>query len=105
MSSQKKKPVDYWNTPEGILLRLTMFSGVIEIGAYNNAFQVAAPIYNVQYLKMVGLDPVCDYCKAYYGRVYRLGMFLPEFPAHPNCTHTWDVWFPWEETSFWGLLQ
>jgi hypothetical protein len=99
--------IDFWGSGEGIGMRLGMLSGSINTGSYNNALQVLAPAYGVQYFKMSGPQPKCEYCLKYYGRIYRQGMFMPEFPAHPNCDHTWDAWFPWEKESefaeFWNL--
>ncbi len=98
--------IDFWGSGEGIGMRLGMLSGSINTGSYNNTLQVAAPVYGVQYFKMAGPQPKCEYCSKYYGRIYRQGMFIPDFPAHPNCFHEWDVWFPWEKESefaaFWN---
>jgi hypothetical protein len=60
-------------------------------GPYNNALQVAAPIYGVQYFKMEGPQLKCEYCIRYYGYIYLEGMFMPEFPAHPFCPHVGGV--------------
>jgi hypothetical protein len=96
---QLSDSVGFWGSGEGITMRLEMLGGTINTGSYNNALQVTAPVYGVQYFKMAGLQPKCEYCIKYYGRIYRQGMFMPEFPAHPNCSHTWDVWFPNEKES------
>ena len=99
--------VGFWGSREGIGMRLGMLSGSINTGSYNNALQVLAPAYGVQYFKMSGPQPKCEYCTRYYGRIYRQGMFMPEFPAHPFCPHLWDVWFPWAESefaAFWNLV-
>ena len=98
--------IDFWGSGEGIGMRLGMLSGSINTGSYNNALQVLAPAYGVQYFKMSGPQPKCEYCIRYYGRIYRQGMFMPEFPAHPFCPHLWDVWFPRAESefaAFWNL--
>jgi hypothetical protein len=60
-------------------MRLEMLGGTINTGSYNNALQVTAPVYGVQYFKMAGLQPKCEYCIKYYGRIYRQGMFMPSF--------------------------
>src|SRR5665647_2896219 len=96
---QPSDSVGFWGSGEGIGMRLEMLGSAINTGSYNNALQVAAPVYGVQYFKMAGPQPKCEYCIKYYGRIYRQGMFMPEFPAHPNCYHTWDVWFPNEKES------
>ena len=80
--------VGFWGSGEGITLRLEMLGAAINTGSYNNALQVAAPVYGVQYFEMAGPQPKCEYCIRYYGRIYRQGMFIPELPAHPNCFHT-----------------
>gem|GEM_PF-2257395 len=92
--------VGFWGSGEGIGMRLGMLSGSINTGSYNNALQVLAPAYGIQYFKMSGPQPKCEYCIRYYGRIYRQGMFMPEFPAHPFCPHLWDVWFPLAESEF-----
>jgi hypothetical protein len=74
-------------------------SGSVNTKSYNNVLQVLAPAYGVQYFKLSGPQPKCEYCIRYYGRIYRQGMFMPEFPSHPNCFHEWDAWFPWEKES------
>ena len=74
----------FWGSSEGITLRLGMLSGSINTGSYNNALQVYAPAYGVQYFKMSGPQPKCEYCTRYYGRIYRQGMFMPEFPSAPK---------------------
>jgi hypothetical protein len=96
----------FWGSGEGISLRLGMLSSTINTGSYNNALQVLAPTCGVQYFKMSGPQPKCEYCSKYFGRIYRQGMFMPEFPAHPFCPHIWDVWFPRVESefaAFWNL--
>jgi hypothetical protein len=98
--------VGFWGSGEGIALRLKMFSGSIITGSYNNALQVLASAYGVLYFKMSGPLPKCEYCIQNYGRIYRQGMFMPEFPAHPFCPHLWNVWFPRVESefaAFWNL--
>jgi hypothetical protein len=97
---QPNNSVSFWGSGEGISLRLGMLGGSINTGSYNNALQVLAPAYGVQYFKMSGPQPKCEYCTRYYGRIYRQGMFMPEFPAHPFCPHLWDVWFPFAESEF-----
>jgi hypothetical protein len=96
----------FWGSGEGITVRLGMLSGSINTGSYNNALQVLAPAYGVMYFKMSGPQPKCEYCIRYYGRIYRQGMFMPEFPAHPFCPHLWDVWYLLEKESkfatFWS---
>jgi len=103
---QLSDSVVFWGSGEGIGMRLEMLSGALYTGSYNNALQVYAPAYGVMYFKMAGPQPKCEYCTKYFGRIYRQGMFMPEFPAHPNCTHTWEVWFPYEKesefASFWN---
>jgi hypothetical protein len=89
----------YWSSTEGLLLRLDMLAGSISTGTYNNAIQVTASVYGVQYFKVAGPEPKCPYCIQYYGKIYRQGQFTPEFPAHPNCPHLFDVYFPWQEES------
>jgi hypothetical protein len=56
-------------------MRLEMLGGAINTGSYNNALQMAAPVYSVQYFgaqyfKMAGPQPNCEYCIKYYGRIY-----------------------------------
>lgn len=60
-------------------MRLEMLGGAINTASYNNALQEAAPVYGMQYFKMAGPHPKCEYCIKYYGRIYRQGMFMPEF--------------------------
>jgi len=96
----------FWSSVEGIGMRLGMLSGSINTGSYNNALQVLAPAYGVQYFKMSDPQPKCEYCSKYFGRIYRQGMFMPELPAHPFCPHIWDVWVPRAESEFaayWNL--
>jgi len=104
--AQLSDSVGFWGSVEGIGVRLGMLSGSINTGVYNNALQVLASAYGVQYFKMSGPQPKCEYCIRYYGRIYRRGMFMPEFSAHPFCPHLWDVWFPRVESefaAFWNL--
>jgi hypothetical protein len=89
----------YWSSDEGLLMRLDMLTGAIQTGTYNNALKICGSVYGVQYFKVAGLEPKCPYCKQYYGRVYRSGQFMPDFPAHPNCPHLFDIYFPWQEES------
>jgi hypothetical protein len=99
----------FWGSGEGIGMRLGMLSGSINTGSYNNALQVLAPAYGVQYFKMSGLQPKCEYCVRCYGRIYRQGMFMREFPAYPNCYQEWNVWLSWEKesefASFWRFFD
>jgi len=44
----------FWGSGEGIGMRLGMLSGSINVGVYNNAFQVLALAYGVDYFKMAG---------------------------------------------------
>jgi hypothetical protein len=104
---QLSDSVGFWGSGEGIGMRLEMLGSAINTGSYNNALQVAASVYGVQYFKMAGPEPICKYCTTYYGRIYLSARHVyAEFPAHPNCFHEWDVWFPWEEESefsaFWN---
>jgi hypothetical protein len=94
---QPNNSVGFWVSGDGIGMRLDMLGATIDTGAYSNTLQVLAPIYGVQYFKMSGSQPKWKFCIKYYRRIYRQGMFMSEFPAHSNCDHTWDVWFPWEE--------
>lgn len=86
--------VGYWNSSEGIQLRLTMFANQIETGIYNNTLQVSASLYGVLYFIVDGPEPQCIYCQQYFNHVYKNGQFMPEFPAHPNCPHIYDVYLP-----------
>ena len=42
---------------EGITMRLEIRGGAMNMGSYNNALQVAALVYGVQYFKMAGPQP------------------------------------------------
>jgi hypothetical protein len=44
----------FWGSSERIGIRLGMLSGSINVGGYNNAFQVLALAYGVDYFKMAG---------------------------------------------------
>ena len=43
----------FWGSGEGIGMRLGMLSGSINTGSYNNALQVLAPAYGIQYFMRV----------------------------------------------------
>jgi hypothetical protein len=66
----------FWSNDDGVSVRLENLCGAINTGFYNNALQVVAPIYGMQYFKMAGPQPKCEYCIKYYGRIYRQGMFM-----------------------------
>jgi hypothetical protein len=68
-------------------MRLGKLSGSINTGFYNNSLQVLAPAYSFQYFKMSGPGSKCEYCIQYYGRIYRQGIIMPEFPMHTFCPH------------------
>jgi hypothetical protein len=106
MTPLSKGSEGFWASFEGIGMRLGMLSGSINTGIYNNALQVLAPAYGVQYFKMAGPQPKCEYRVRHYGRIYRQDMFMPEFPAHPFCPHLWEAWIPRvdsEFAAFWNL--
>ena len=71
--------VGFWGSGEGIGLRLGMLSGSINTGSYNNAIQVLAPAYGVQYFKMSGPQPKCEYCIRYYGASIDKACSCPSF--------------------------
>ena len=76
----------FWGSGEGIGMRLGMLSGSINTGSYNNALQVLAPAYGVQYFKMSGPQPKCEYCTgimgASIGKACSCPSFLPTRFAH-----------------------
>lgn len=82
---------DYWKTQQGIMERIRIFAGLLLVQAYNDTLTAAASDYGAVYLQMQGPPPKCPYCIQYYGKIYRIGEYLPEFPAHPNCPHVWEV--------------
>jgi hypothetical protein len=92
-------PEGYWMSETGVNLRLEMLGQSIVWGSFNNAIKVSASSYGVHRFTMAGLPPVCKYCQQYYGHTYRMGQFMPNIPAHPYCTHYWDIYFPWREES------
>jgi len=107
-SKKKKTPIstvpfylpeaetDYWLTPRGIDERLGLFAMFLQLSAYNvflmETSQFAVPISGGKiYLQMNGASPKCAFCKQYYLRLYAPEDLKPEFPAHPNCTHFYEV--------------
>lgn len=88
--------VDYWLTPRGIDHRLGLFAMFMQLSAYNmflvEASSFAVPLSGGKvYLQMNGGSPKCAFCKQYYLRLYAPEDLKPEFPAHPNCTHFYEV--------------
>lgn len=84
---------EYWSSEYGVTVRLEMLADYIRVEQYNNALTKAGAVFGVKKFRMVGALPVCEYCQQYYGRVYSVGQFMPSFPAHPNCTHSWQVFY------------
>lgn len=75
----------YWSSEDGILVRLEMLGNAVVYGSFNGAIRISANAFGITKLMMAGPEPVCPYCQQYYGEIYQVNWFMPEFPAHPNC--------------------
>ncbi len=87
--------LNYWNTPEGIDERLDMFTMYLLMLSFNSSLILYAEHNKAKegtlYLQMSGPAPVCRYCQQYHKKLYRPSDFMPEFPSHPNCTHSYEA--------------
>jgi hypothetical protein len=83
---------NYWKTQAGIQARLDMLGEDFVYGMQNNALQLLAS-ENEAAVEWVGyIDNVtCNVCDAQIGRVYRVGQFIPELPAHIHCRCSWRL--------------
>jgi len=87
--------MSFWQSLEGVRVRLEDLAELISYRTYNNAFQVYASSAGVKLFEWRAEldDRTCEYCSAMDGRVYRRGQFMPGMPAHPGCRCTWDIGF------------
>jgi hypothetical protein len=81
---------DFWKTMDGINTRLDMLASSVGASTANTTLLSTASNYGIKEFHVAGPAPKCPYCIQYYGKSYRLGGFMPIFPAHPNCDHIWD---------------
>jgi len=84
----------FWTTAAGILARLAMFAESLEWGSFNEAIIKisTSQLRNVEF-QMMGptTGNICELCDENVGKVFRLGEFMIDLPAHPNCRHWWDI--------------
>jgi hypothetical protein len=81
-TSLSKGSVGFWGSGEGIDMRLGMLSSSINTGSYNNALQVLAPAYGVQYFKMSGRNQNANTASGI------MGAFIGKGCSCPSSTHT-----------------
>jgi len=83
---------NFWQTLAGIKTRLDMLGEDFVFGMQNNALQLLAS-ENYADVEWVGYidDRICDYCDGQVGRIYRVGQFIPELPAHVHCRCSWRL--------------
>ena len=85
----------YWTSEKGITVRLADLAEHIAYRTYNKAIQVYGVNNGIKKFFPVGMidENTCDYCYAVLtrGKPYRVGQFMPTFPAHNGCRCMWDV--------------
>jgi hypothetical protein len=76
-----------------------MLSESIEWGHFNEAI-IRISTSKLKTLEFQMMGPIdertCPLCLEYVGQVFRLGEFMINLPAHPNCRHWWDLYKPEE---------
>jgi len=71
-----------------------MFAESLVWGEFNNAIiTISTSQLRVMEFQVMGPmdERTCEICAEHVGNVYRLGEFMIDLPAHPNCRHWWDI--------------
>jgi len=90
----------FWESIEGVIMRLALLADNIIWGDFNEAIiQISTSQLRALDFQVMGpLDEItCPICAPQVGTVQRLGEFMIELPAHPNCRHWWDIYQPGQE--------
>jgi len=85
--------VSYWQTMEGILERIDLLADYVQLGTFNHTVLVHSTAVGATHMQIKGgVGPnTCEWCGLHNGKVYRIGMFMPTLPKHPNCIHWYDI--------------
>lgn len=83
----------FWTSDAGILLRLEDLAQMVVWRTVNNAIQIIGSEIGAKGFEWITEidNKTCDYCDGQSGRRYRVGQFMPQIPAHPNCRCHWDM--------------
>lgn len=84
---------DYWKSDQGLAARIEMLAEQVIWKTFNGAMKAYAGESGIKQFEWVTQIDVrtCNYCDAQSGRRYRIGQFMPEIPAHPDCRCHWDI--------------
>jgi len=80
---------DFWLSEQGIEVRLQDLAEAVTWETVNNATRLTgseAGAKVFEWITEIGPE-TCNYCDSQSGRRYRIGQFIPQIPAHPNCLH------------------